>query len=236
MDFSIKHIKTAYEDSEKSPPCPYIKSPAWTWAIIGASGSGKSNLIRSLLSESKFLKNTFKKEHIFLFCPTASLNNDFKDYVDAENIYDGFDQPIIQELMNEQHFNVQNYGRKHTPQILIILDDVASNRALHSEKSIINTLAFGGRHWKISVIVTSQALKSISSKTRSNLNMITFFCGSNMNEISKYIDEYIPRRYKKETEDIIYNHAKKQYNFIHLNKSNPPDERYTLNFDTPITF
>jgi hypothetical protein len=232
-DFKVIHIESADEDKPIPIKCFFIPSPTFSWLIVGATKSGKSNLIKNLLLNKAFLKNIFHKHHIFLFCGTARLNRDFEGLVEKENVYEDFDTEIIRKLMKEQEENIEEYGRKNTPHILLIFDDLAYGGALHSDTSLLNKLCMNGRHYKISIIVTTQALKLVSPKTRANATLVSMFA-SNENELEKFMNDYMSHRIKRRIEDLVYDHLDQKYNFVTFIKSNPASMKFIKNLEEPF--
>jgi hypothetical protein len=230
----IVHIPTGNEDSNIEIPSPFIKNPSFMWTIFGASGSGKSNMIRNLLINNHFLASVFDRTHIFLFCPTSKLNCDFADIIPFENTFDGYQEAIVKQILSEQEDHITMYGRKYTPNVLLIFDDLAYSGKLHNDKSLINKLAFNGRHYKVSTIVSSQALKMVSPKTRTNAHMITFFGSTNNHEIDAFCEEFIPKRYRKSIADQMFDHSQIPFSFIHFCKNNKHNERFIKNLDEPF--
>jgi hypothetical protein len=226
-EFKIEEIKSGYEDGVKKSSCEYLPKLSFSWLIVGARRSGKSNFIRNILIKECYLGKLFEREHIFLFCPTVNLNNDFESLkIPKENTFEGFDKSIIEEILKEQEMLINNYGRKRTPNILLIFDDCAYGNMLQYN-SIVNKLAMNGRHYKISFILTTQTLKSVSTKTRRNLDALTFFPNSVI-EIDAVAEEYIPKKYRKKMSDKLYDLSKVPYSFFHMNRIG--EKRYSFNF------
>jgi hypothetical protein len=227
VNFKIEHIPSGYEDDIGASKCEYLPVPNFSWLIVGSRKSGKSNFIRNILLKKCYLGGYFNPEHIFIFCPTANLNRDYEALkIPGENIFEGFDKSIIEEILREQERLIITYGRKRTPNILILLDDCAYGSALHYN-SILNKLAMNGRHYRLSFIVAVQTLKSVAPKTRKNLDALTFF-PNNINEIDAVISEYIPKKYKNKMEDMLFEYSKIPYSFFQYNRTGK--YKYSINF------
>lgn len=228
VKFKIEHIKSGYEDDNYEMKCEFLPKPNFSWLIVGSRKSGKSNFIRNVLLKKCYLGGFFNPEHIFIFCPTVNLNRDYEALkIPAENIFESFDKSIIQEILDEQERLILTYGRKRTPNILILFDDCAYGSALHYN-SILNKLAFNGRHYKCSFVVCVQTLKAVSPKTRKNLDALTFFMG-NINEIDQVVSEYIPKKYKPKMEELLFNYSKVPYSFFMYNRIG--EYKYSINFE-----
>lgn len=230
MEFKIEHIKSGYEDDSYDLKCEFLPKPNFSWLIVGARKSGKSNLIRNILLKNCYLGEFFESQYIFVFCPTVNLNHDYEALnIPADNIFEGFDKSAIEEILKEQERLIISYGRERTPNVLILFDDCAYGSALHYN-SILNKLAMNGRHYKISFVCLVQTLKSVAPKTRKNLDSLVFF-PSNINEIDQVVSEYIPKKYKQQIEDLLYEYSKIPYSFFIYNRNGK--HKYSVNF-TPI--
>jgi hypothetical protein len=226
-NYKIEHIPSGYEDAEMSVKCEFLPQPNFSWLIVGSRKSGKSNFIRNVLMKKCYLSGMFIPAHIFIFCPTVNLNRDYEALkIPADNIFEGFDKGIIQEILTEQERLITTYGRNRTPNILLLFDDCAYGSALHYN-SILNKLAMNGRHYRISYIVAVQTLKSVSPKTRKNLDAITFF-PSNILEIDQVVEEYVPKKNRKQVAEILSNYSKIPYSFLQVNRHG--EKKYSINF------
>jgi hypothetical protein len=145
------------------------------------------------------------------------LNDDFESFKEI-NKYETPDPLIVQTIMDEAIFCIKNYGKKRTPHVLIIFDDVADN-AIIQFHSIVDTLAVRGRHMNISVIVASQRLRSISPVIRINTDHCFLFAPYSFAEIQKFVEEFVAKQRRpmlfKKLEDI-YN---EKHSFLLLDNS-----------------
>lgn len=227
MEFKIEHIKSGYEDDKYDLKCKYLPVPNFSWLVVGSRKSGKSNFIRNILLKKCYLSGFFNPEHIFIFCPTVNLNHDYEALkVPNDNIFEDFDKSAIQEILAEQERLITTYGRKRTPNLLLLFDDCAYGSALHYN-SILNKLAMNGRHSKISFIVAVQTLKAVSPKTRKNLDSLTFF-PNNILEIDQVIDEYAPKKYRQKLSELLFETSKIPHSFFHYNRTG--EYKYSINF------
>jgi hypothetical protein len=134
------------------------------------SYSGKTTQITKLLKDKDFSKQ-FKK-NIFIFTPTSFSDKSYKDLVKEENIFEEYDEEIIEEIMEESKKIIkENKGKKKHP-ILFVLDDAITDI---KRNGILNKIFTKGRHYDISIIVSSQQAKLCSPCMRLNCSHMVMF-------------------------------------------------------------
>ena len=156
-------------------------------SIIGKRNSGKSQIIKYLLTYSIY-KKEFNK--IYVICPTNSINHFYDSLVNPLNIKDSYDEEWVNLLISKMSkINDGKTSQKDKPyNVLLILDDVANDKAFHHSKTI-RQLYGRGRHSFISIISVAQQLHSLATIQRSNADFL--ICGQmNCNNISLLCDEF----------------------------------------------
>jgi len=241
MSLDLK-IKKAIKASEKDD---FHKHPLGELGIvpvnpfrslmIGKSQSGKSNLILSLLTRTEFYKKFFDK--IYLFSTTYSEDSDWKQYLKDNKEKDfvassDLNEEVIKELMDEQKNMINKKGKRLSNQILVIFDDIITNKSLKS--SIVKDLLFTGRHYLISIMISSQSYKEISRPLRMQATNIFLFRPS-QDEIQRVSEEnsnvFVD---KKELNNLIKEATKERFSFFHINKQQSPEDWYRINLDKQI--
>lgn len=115
------------------------------------SYSGKTTQITHLLENKEFKKQF--KNNIFLFSPTSFSDKSYKGLLKDKNIFEDYDEEIIKEIMEESKSLIkEDKGKKKTP-ILLILDDAITDI---QRNGILNVLFTKGRHFNISLILSTQ--------------------------------------------------------------------------------
>ena len=183
--------------------------------LIGARRSGKSFLMKKLLKGD--MKGIFKEENIFILCPTIDLNDDFDDFPLARKYTDP-DPAVIQAVMDEQLYNIKTYGRKRTPEVLIIFDDCADNNIIRFG-SILDTLAVRGRHFKINVMVSSQRMSAVSRTARLNSDYFIVFSPYNFSEAEQFFEQYVAKKDRKKMIDKLKDIWDVDYAFVVVDNS-----------------
>jgi hypothetical protein len=207
-----------------------LMKPIFRLLIVGSSASGKTNLIKNILTRTRY-KDIFKK-NIWLFSPTVDLSDSYdfiKKLEDEEKprIFKDFNAEIIESIKEEQEIiknNMEELKLKHAPQLLFIFDDMIS-KLPQSKLNIFEELFISGRHWNINIIVVSQSYYHINLLIRRNCTHFLFMEGMSKRDIMKLSNEELPY-----IDDLdFFNEYKKlkRYEFIYIDIF---DKKYYKNF------
>ena len=155
--------------------------------VIAKRNSGKSELIKYLIKDS-IHNNEFNK--IFVISSTNSINHFYNDIVPENCIFEKYGEDWTNKLIDTM--SDKNKGKtsqsQHPYNVILILDDMASDISLHHSKSI-KKLYSRGRHSFISIIVVGQMLHHVSPLMRNNSDYI--LSGQlNASNIDLLFDEY----------------------------------------------
>lgn len=192
--------------------------------------AGKTVMMNNLLREC--WKHDF--DNIVVVSPTLA----FKDeYVKAEempervryikvkeNLAATVDQVIReQKILAQQHLHQpEKFPEVHT---LLILDDCIDHNLFqyNSSENVVDEIAHVGRHFNLSVALTSQSLSKISVETRKNAEALFVFAPNNYMDFERVLEEYVPRDFKKDLRIRIREVWKNQYAFLLIDNS--PERR-----------
>ena len=213
-------------DNQIEPKDVPIPINSFVWIISGKKGTGKSTIILNLLNE-KYKNGGLKKrfEKIYMVSPTSEIDPKFSK--------------LIKELKtNNRYFNEAN--NKNLIEIfediksdddsvnkLLIMDDCACDLPKSTQNSVLNKMVILSRHYKLSIIITSQKYNKINPLIRSNADVISFFRTDNKKEFKTLIDDVNTDEDKFK---LMYDFATDKNNFIHINMSTNPITFYK-NFD-----
>lgn len=189
-----------------------LLQPPFLLTIIGSVKAGKSSLILNLLFNKNF---NFKKrfDKIFYFSPTCMIDRALKfvrEDEDIEKVCDNLDKfdSILEELVKMKTEDEEERDKQY----LCLIDDMMG---FIKKKSYINFLATRYRHFKISIIITTQSYKLITNVIRENSSGFIIFKIPNNKERNKIYEEYegvIPNIKQ------LHNEATKDpYNFLFIN-------------------
>ena len=113
--------------------------------------------------------------------------------------------------------NIMYYSKAQPNGVLIILDDmITSEKAINKKtNSLLKTLFYQGRHYKVSLILTSQKLKDIPLGMRLNCtHLICFNLKSNKEEVGLFSEN----EYKDNLSQLYKLATSEKYNFLYINK------------------
>ena len=167
-------------------------------AMVAPRRKGKSYLIKQMLKNG--LLEDF--DRIKIYAKSSDFNKDFKDFREEKNveIFANFEQRDIEDIFLEQekcsrvvHTQMANTDTWECPHTLIILDDVIDSGLLNF-KGVVDKIAERGRHINLSLIVTSQRLRAVSTSIRMNSDYFIIFATSQIAELERFLEEFVFRR------------------------------------------
>jgi len=216
-------------EPDKSHIPEFLPAAPFRMLFVAPSNSGKSLIIGNLLSKPEFgMKQTFKS-NIWMFSPTYESGDPSYHGVDIkkENIYNNYDESAINAILNEQRSIIAKRGKKRSPHLLFVLDDLITAIPQSRQSSLV-TLFFSGRHAKISLIVTSQTAKSIPKPIRLNASAMVILRVNNI-EVKALAEE---QQVDTHVFEEMYRTATAEpYSFLYINLTKPISERYYERFN-----
>ena len=227
---------------------PSLPQPPFSLCLVSPKGGGKSTLILRLIygnqkpkdykgtdKHYRFYRKFFTK--IYVFSPTWRLDPktrrckipDAQIFEDATEYYE-----IIETLVGGQQDAVEDDGKDNCEHILMIFSDLAGAKGVFGNaKGIMNKLAFNLRHYNISIIIDTQALRQINPAFRENFSGLILFAGiTNRLEIEKIYQEYLGEYKKEQANQILeYVWEDSPYNFLFINFQKVKSRRFFKNFN-----
>lgn len=215
MTLDILKVKsvTEYDKRFETLQDPLLKPP-FLGVINGSVRTGKSTILMNLLYNKNFYKDLFDK--VIYISPT--VHNDvtlehLRDDEDIIKIHDGLEDldTILRTIIKTKEEDEEERKAFY----LIILDDCLGYIKPHS---YVTFLCSRYRHYKISMIFTSQNFRSIPNIIRTNATFYLLFKTTNKKEYVKYLEEFSGLF---EHFEAIFSKATEQpYNFLFLNLRN----------------
>ena len=159
-------------------------------AFIGTSGSGKTSLMYSLLTnkDPKIWKKQF--ENIIVVMPKASRNslksNIFDKHLDESCLFDNLTEENI-DMIVQMVEQTADEG-KHT---LLILDDVASALKSGYITKKLQHLVYAYRHFRLNILFLVQTMKTIPLSIRKNLTNLVIFHKPRLSEWEAITHEFL---------------------------------------------
>jgi hypothetical protein len=214
----------------------HIKEPfpnkSFFMIICGKAGSGKTSLLINLITSKKpnrIYRKVFDK--ILLVMPNNSKksikNNPFEDLPDDQT-FDEFNNEVINKVKSvREEFDELDKKKKRTRNQLLILDDItATLKNIDIQKSLIE-LATNRRHYKLSIILLVQFIRSIPRPVRFQLTTVIFFKPCN-NLDSNIIEEEFIMLNKQDYKDLIKFVWVNAHDYLLINKN---DETFYKNLN-----
>lgn len=186
-------------------------------AFIGTSGSGKTSLMYSFLmnTQPKIWKKQY--ESIIVVMPNASRNslknNIFDKYLDENSLYNELDAITIDKITAKIQENAENDF--HT---LLILDDVASALKDSYITKRLQHLIYAYRHYKVTILILVQTLKTVPLSIRKNLTNLVVFYKPRLSEWEAITNEFLEMKKDdaKKLYDLVFR-EKFDWTLINLN-------------------
>lgn len=166
--------------------------------LIAPSGTGKTTILVNMLLRPEFYFNYFNDIRIV----SPSIFTDYKwkpvrdtipDDLKPQHLYESFDPGMVSEILHRQREIIKELdGHKElAPRILLLFDDILAEKLFRvASTGPLEDLFARGRQLNISVIVSSQFYKEISTRARDNpTNIVIMNIGRNKKELSNIAEE-----------------------------------------------
>ena len=181
-------------------------------------------------------------DRIYLFSRSASLDKGWDplrkyveeiQHVSQDNeptFFDEFDAKALQEQMDLQ-MRVAEYAKKakhkEIPQVLWIFDDLVDDeRIMHSNNSLIATLAIRSRHFGGSLWVATQKFRALANIIRVNLTGVFVWPAlSNRLERKAIIEEISGRYSPEQIEEMLQHVSQRKFGFLFVDLKTIDPER-----------
>lgn len=202
--------------------------------VVGGVGSGKTTLVQSLFCRPEFYKGQF--DRIILVSPSA-FTDDLQKEIDVceDDRWDNLNEVPgkLKALLEEQAAAIEQAGgNDKAPIVAVIFDDCAGSDLLKSQ--YFSRCVLANRHHNVSVLVCTQQYNAIPKRVRLNISSLFFYSGSQA-EDERIAEEFsVPGFTKKGMLNLIRFACGGQYNFLHVNRKLPFEERYRKNLDEII--
>ncbi len=188
--------------------------------IVGASGSGKTNLLLNLLTRDGYYKDYF--DRLFVISPTA-LGLD-KSYIELERktkyengkdlLYFECKEEVLKHILGVQ----EDEKKKH--KTLVIFDDIVSYGRFCRSNELLQ-FSVMGRHYNISMFILSQAFHLIPKSVRLNMSCVIYFRGADI-ETETLCEQYCPAgTSKKNFKSLVEKATVEPYSFLFIDLNTP---------------
>lgn len=192
---------------------PMLPRIPFAVALVGASGSGKTNLLLNLIDQ---YKKKFRMQDVIIMSPSLGLD-DKLDMIKAKWKYDNFRPDVIEAIVNQQKA-IKTLEPNKVPNILIILDDCLQSRAFNHHGAI-ETGFVRLRHYNISLIITSQKYSGLSRTIRLNCKCLVIFEPYNQSEFDHILDENTDKYTRLKLKNMMDDVYSQPYSFLMINNT-----------------
>jgi hypothetical protein len=211
----------------------------------GRAGSGKSNLMVSLLTRPEFYGAGDGKRHYFdqiiLMGPTVDGSDDlYKSLEDQKVPITRVTDPTaddIQNILDFQKQQIKQHGISKASRTLLLLEDMqvhsVGKNSVMSSKPFLE-LFLANRHNNLSVWMAGQSYTATPRRCRLQARGLFYFAG-NASELELVSQEYgAPGLSKKEMKEVITHATKVPFSFLFVNMHLPWDTRFRKNLDVVL--
>jgi hypothetical protein len=139
----------------------------------GSRRVGKSIFLKWLLY---FYRDLFD---LVIVMSETPHNGFWQPIVSNQYVHNGWNPSLVEKLLNDQvqekEKSDKSEGRYKMRRVLIILDDIVGDRRHIHEDTMLNRLSVQGRHFGISICLTTQEPHAIGTALRNNCDMAVIF-------------------------------------------------------------
>jgi len=185
------------------------------------------------LVNQKLLNKLKDKGHIKILDSSVE-EKEYSTSIPEINFTDKVEPQLLKDLIAEQKKIIGMYGKSIADNILLIYDDTISAKKFWNSEAV-QQLFFNSRHYKISIIITSQNYKSLPKALRLNMSQMLLYFTANQDELkSIYSENSSSLGFKKFEEIYRTNCHSKPFHFIVVNYQSPPQFRLQSGFESFI--
>ena len=189
---------------------PYIPDHPYRILIIGGSGTGKKKALLNLINNQQdiykiylYVKYPYEDKYQYLINKRESVGskhfNDPKAFIEYSND------------IHKVYKNIDNYKLNKENKILIVFDDMISNKKLNS---IVTELFIRGRKLNISLIFITESYFKIPKDVRNNSTHFFIMKISNKRELQQIAINHSSGINTKDFIEIYRKCADKPYSFL----------------------
>lgn len=204
-------IRNLNEKRSDALPIPheFMPQPPFRMIVCGASHSGKSNMIKNMITVPEYGYKQHFGEDVFVFSRTLGLDDTWKSLnLPKTHMYQKWDEGIVREIMA--------YSKKKRNGILLLLDDLISDGDAFNRKNtnLLSELFYTSRHYHISLCITTQRYHAVQSALLANASAVIVFRLKTKREQEAFQDSQT----QFDDLDRKYDYAtKERFSFLYMN-------------------
>jgi len=139
-----------------------------TVVILGRRGTGKSVLLKDLMSYKKHIPAGV------VMSGTEEGNGFFGSFIPELFIYNDFDPAVVQRVIARQRAAVQRdkeQGVQRLHNVFLVMDDCMFDKSVMRHKCM-RQVFMNGRHWHMLVFITAQYMMDLGPDIRNNIDWV----------------------------------------------------------------
>lgn len=205
------------------------------YIISGSAGSGKTNLLISMLSGKKddLLNSKFDKVHYF----SPSIHTLGRDLnLPPERIHSEFSKELLEEVIEDEKLENEELieDGDEPNQILYVFDDLVVELKKKENMNALLKLIYNRRHMNAYIIILTQKFNLLPLKLRislaGNKGALIMFKSINKKETESIREELLdlnPHEFKQLTNYVF----DESYNFLYIRFDLKQENMYHKNFN-----
>jgi hypothetical protein len=230
----ITRIEPAIPDNDIKFTKKVIPKPPFRFLLVAPSGKGKTNFLISLIIRKEFYRDFFQNR-VYIFSKSILADRIFTALPRSilSNSFDHFDIDVLASIFETQKNEIDENGKTRNNTMLIVLDDFIQNITNRSgPPTLLEELYMRGRHYNISIIITSQMYMLIPKPIRLNCTALVLFEQDNVEELVNIYKENGSLLSRKAFISRLFSHVwTKPYQFLFIDKQQHFSTRYRINFE-----
>lgn len=184
----------------------------------------KFNILKEtegIIKPNKALINEYKKTNkINIVDYGADKNPEYNTVLTDDDFHEKCSIDFLKDLIQEQKLVIEKFGKAVADNILLVYDDTASQKKFWNSGQV-QQLIFNSRHYKVSIIITTQAYHSIPKPLRLNTSLLVLYYTANQSELKQIYEENNSNFTFKEFIKMFNTVCnKKPFNFLVVNYQN----------------
>ncbi len=189
-----------------------LLKPPFLLILQGSVRSGKSNLIMNVIYNDNMYHKAF--DQVIFISPTIHQDLTLEKMREDDEIIKLDDPEDLDDIL-KKIVDSQQEEENENDHLLLVIDDCLG---YIKPASYLNFLCTRYRHYRLSLIITSQDFRSIPNKIRQNATGYIIWKTNNKKELNKILEEFgslfegFEKHYKEATD--------KPYNFLFMNLRN----------------
>lgn len=240
LDFEVKAVKEASSSNDHKWEMANISlmRPPFQLVMVAPTNTGKSTVLVNLLKRKQFgYADYFKRVRVF---SKSLLTDGIWAVLTDEQLGDSYEEYNADRLLKdweEQKKAVEKDGRDAHPELWIFDDMAAELMNRGGKPTPIMSLYMRARHTNISVVVTSQKYRLITSAVRTNARWMILFNITNQAELKQIYEELGIEDNYKEMRNLFraaWKHSR--FSFVNAHLGEPRvEDRYFVDFNKKLT-